>query len=82
LSIHRKKCRSRVEATLRVLETSTGLPRDELVSRVAAIDKKAVDQLVKQTSKDRAHTRLLKAELENVANTSFSPRLWAKEVSA
>jgi RecB family exonuclease len=70
------------EATVRVLEAATGLPRDELVSRIATIDKKAVGQLVKETSKDRAHSRLLKAELENVANTSFSPRLWAKKVSA
>jgi RecB family exonuclease len=70
------------EATLRVLETATGLPRDELVSRIAAVDKKAVDRLVKETSKDRAHSRLLKAELENVASKSYSPRLWAKEISA
>ena len=70
------------EPTLRVLEKTTGLSRDELLSRVTAIDKKAVDQLVKEASKDRAHTRLLKAELENVAAKSFSPRLWAKQVSA
>ena len=70
------------EPTLRVLEDTTGIAREELVSRVAAIDKKAVDKLVKETGKDRARSRLLKAELENVAGKSFSPRLWAKEVSA
>jgi len=70
------------EPTLRVLEDTTGLPREELVTRVAAIDKKAVDKLVKETGKDRARSRLHKAELENVAGKSFSPRLWAKEVSA
>ncbi|PID38732.1 MAG: hypothetical protein CSB49_04000 [Proteobacteria bacterium] len=69
------------EPTLRVLEDTTGLSRDELVSKVAAIDKKAVDKLVKDTGKDRARSRLLKAELENVAAKSHSPRLWAKEVS-
>ena len=70
------------EPTLRVLEDTTGLPRDELVSRVAAIDKKAVAKLVKDAGKDRARARLLKAALENVAAKSHSPRLWAKEVSA
>ena len=70
------------EPTLRVLEGTTGLSRDELVLRVGSIDKKAVDRLVKEVSKDRARTRLLKAELENVADKSHSPRLWAKEVSA
>ena len=70
------------EPTLRVLEDTTGLPREELVTRVAAIDKKAVDKLVKEAGKDRARARLLKAELENVAAKSHSPRLWAKEVSA
>jgi RecB family exonuclease len=70
------------EATLRVLETATGLPRDELVSRVAAINKRGVDQLVKETRGDRARSRLLKAELEHVASKSYSPRLWAKEISA
>jgi RecB family exonuclease len=70
------------EATLRVLQHTTGLARDELVSRIAAVDKKAVDRLVKEASKDRAHSRLLKAELENVAAKSYSPRLWVKEVPA
>jgi RecB family exonuclease len=70
------------EPTLRVLEATTGLSRDELVSQVAAIDKKAVDKLVKEAGKDRACALLLKAELENVAAQSHSPRLWAKEVSA
>ena len=69
------------EPTLRVLEGSTDLSRDELVSQVAAIDKKAVDRLVKDSSKDRARVRMLKTELETIAKKSYSPRLWAKEVS-
>ena len=68
------------EQTLLALNDITGLSRDELVSQVAAIDKKAVDQLVKDVSKDRSHARLVKAELENVATKSYSPRLWAKAV--
>jgi len=69
------------EPTLRVLEGNTDLSRDELVSQVAAIDKKAVDRLVKDSSKDRARVRMLKTELETIAKKSYSPRLWAKEVS-
>ncbi len=70
------------EPTLRVLAGATGLPKDELVARLAAIDKKALDRLVKEVAQDRARARLLKAELENVASKSHSPRLWAKEVPA
>jgi len=70
------------EPTLRVLAGSTGLSKDELVARLAAIDKKALDRLVKEVAQDRARARLLKAELENVASKSHSPRLWAKEVPA
>jgi RecB family exonuclease len=77
-----KKLEYPFEATLRVLETATGLPRDELVCRIAAVNKKAVDQLVKETRGDRARSLMLKAELEHVAAKSYSPRLWAKEISA
>jgi len=72
------------DATLGILAEATGLSRDELVDRIAAIDKKSVDALLKELGKstDRARVRLLKAELETVADKKFSPRLWAKEVPA
>jgi CRISPR/Cas system-associated exonuclease Cas4 (RecB family) len=69
------------EPTLRVLEDTTGLSRDELVTCVATIDKKAVDKLVKKTGEDRARSLLLKAELENVATKSHSPRLWSRRAA-
>ena len=56
--------------------------KDRLVARLAAIDKKALDKLLKELGKttERARVRLIKTELEAVADKSFSPRLWAKEV--
>ena len=73
-----------LEPALAVLQEATGLGRDELIAQLAAIDKKALDKLLKQLGKtvDRARVRLLKTELEAVADTSYSPRFWAKEVSA
>ena len=72
------------EPTLDVLQGATGLSRDELVARLAAIDKKALDKLLKELGKstDRARVRLVKTELEAVADKSYFPRLWAKEVAA
>ena len=72
------------EPTLRVLTEATGRSRDEIAARLAAIDKKALDALLKELGKttDRAQIRLLKAELETHADKRFSPRFWAKEVPA
>lgn len=72
------------EATLRVLAEATEVPREELAARLAAIDKKALEALLKELGKttDRARIRLLKTELESVADTSHLPRFWAKEVPA
>lgn len=73
-----------LDPTLAVLQEATGLDRDDLLARLAAVDKKALDGLLKDVGKttDRARVRMLKAELEALADKSFSPRFWAKEVSA
>lgn len=73
-----------LEPTLRVLESKTGRGRDELVTRLAAIDKDALDTLVREVTKglDRSSTHLLRAELDAVAQKSVSPRFVAKEVRA
>ena len=68
--------------TVEVLGSATGMSWNELVQRVAVVDNKALDKLVKEVSENRAQARVLKAELENIAKKSHSPRLWAKEVSA
>ena len=72
------------EPTLKVLQEATGLDRQELVARLAAIDKKALDKLLKELGKttDRARVRLVKTELEAVADKSYFPRLWGKAVQA
>lgn len=73
-----------LEPTLRVLETKTGRPRDELVTRLAAIDKDALDTLVREVTKglDRSSSHLLRVELDAVAQKAVSPRFVAKEVRA
>lgn len=73
-----------LEPTLRVLSEATGLPREELAARLTAIDKKSLDALLKELGKttDRARVRLIKTELETLADKSFWPRFWAKGVSA
>jgi len=67
-----------LEPTLQILTGATGQDRDALVARLATIDKKALDALVKEVAPERARARLLKTELETVAKKSYSPRLWAK----
>ena len=67
-----------LEPTLQILTGATGLDRKALVARLATIDKKALDALVKEVAPERARARLLKTELETVAKKSYSPRLWAK----
>lgn len=71
-----------LEPTLAVLGQATGLGRDELVSRVATVDKKALDALVKEVTKDRARAQMLKTELEAVAVATHSPRFFSKGVAA
>lgn len=73
-----------LEPTLRILSEATGVARDELLKRLASVDNKALDALLKELGKstDRARVRLLKAELESVADKTHSPRFWAKKVPA
>jgi putative RecB family exonuclease len=57
--------------------------RDELLAKLGAIDKKALDALLKSLGKklDKPRVSLLKAELEAHADKTHSPRFWAKEVA-
>lgn len=72
-----------LEPTVAVLAHATGLPREELLQRLASVDKKALDALLKDAGKrmGSAHMALLKAELESLAAKHHSPRFWAKEVA-
>ncbi len=72
-----------LEPTLSLLADATGLSRDEVLEKLGAIDKKALDALLKSLGKklDKPRVSLLKAELEAHADKKMSPRLWAKEVA-
>jgi putative RecB family exonuclease len=67
--------------TLELVGGATGLTRDELIERIAAVDKDALDTLLKDFSKNqpKARVSLLKAELEAKAKKRHTPRLWARE---
>jgi RecB family exonuclease len=71
-----------LDRTLRVLEAQTGKPRDELLARVAIVDKDALDALVRETTKglDKSGGHIFRAELDAVAERSITPRFNAKEV--
>jgi CRISPR/Cas system-associated exonuclease Cas4 (RecB family) len=68
--------------TLRVLQEKTGLAADELVERVAVIDKERLDTLLRDVAKtkDRSSANLLRAEVETLADRTISPRFTAKAV--
>jgi len=72
------------EATIDLLGRSTGQPKDQLISALAVIDNKSLEDflkaLVKRTDKNRV--AMLKAEVEANASKVFIPRFWAKEVAA
>lgn len=72
-----------LEPTLSLLADATALSRDEVLGKLGAIDKKALDALLKSLGKklDKPRVSLLKAELEAHADKRMSPRLWAKEVA-
>jgi hypothetical protein len=70
-----------LEPTLSLLASATGLSRDAMIGRLGAIDKKALDALLKSLGKrlDRPRISLLKAELDARAAKKLSPRFWAKK---
>lgn len=72
-----------LEPTLSLLADATGLSHDEVLGKLGAIDKKALDALLKSLGKklEKPRVSLLKAELEAHADKKLSPRLWAKEVA-
>ncbi|MBM4356214.1 MAG: PD-(D/E)XK nuclease family protein, partial [Deltaproteobacteria bacterium] len=71
-----------LEPTVETIEKATGMERASLVARLAAVDKKALDALLKELAGrlDKPKLMLLKAELEAAATISYSPRFWAKAV--
>jgi RecB family exonuclease len=72
-----------LETTLELVGRVTGLSWTDLVPKLAVVDNKALEALLKELGKslDKPRVTLLKAELEAKAKKSHSPRFWAKEVS-
>lgn len=72
-----------LDATIELTQKATGMSREDLIGKLAVIDKKPLDNLIKELGKtaERSRVALLKAELEAVAQKSHSPRFWAKEVA-
>lgn len=72
-----------LDTTLGMLEQASGLPRDQIVERIATVDSKALDKFIGSLGKniDRSRVLLLKADLEAAADKSYSPRFWAKQVN-
>src|SRR5690606_20744131 len=72
-----------LDRTLAVLAEATGLDREALLERIASVDNKALEALLKELGKalDRPRVNLLKAELDAIAKKTHSPRFWAKEVA-
>jgi RecB family exonuclease len=69
--------------TIELIGRATGRSWTDLVPRLAVIDNKALEALLKELAGtlDKPRVTLLKAELEAKAKKSHSPRFWAKEVS-
>ena len=70
------------EPTFELLEKATGRDRTSLLPGLASIDKKSLDALLKELAgeMDKPKLLMLKAELEAIADKSYSPRFWAKAV--
>jgi putative RecB family exonuclease len=69
-----------VDSTLKTLTKATGLSRDDLLGKLASIEKKALEAFLKDLAGtlEKPRLNLLKAELEAIATRSFSSRFWAK----
>jgi putative RecB family exonuclease len=69
-------------ATVEALAEAAGLSRDEVEGEVLAVDKKRVDEMLRTLGKrvEPAKIRLLKAQLDHVAEKTYVPRLTAKAV--
>ena len=80
---HAEKLDYPLEATLDALARATGKSTAELLTAIAAIDNKALDDFLKKLTKetDKNRVALLKAELEAGATKTQIPRFWAKEVA-
>jgi putative RecB family exonuclease len=70
-----------LEATVERFVEATGMSRDDVVRRVAVIDKGAVDELLKEARQrlSRGQAAMLHAEIDALAERKFSQRFSSKE---
>ncbi len=70
------------DATVAALAEASGLGRDEVEREILAVEKKRVDEFVGRLGKRIGvpQVRLLKVQLDHVAEKSFVPRLTARAV--
>ena len=69
-----------LDKTIELLGSVTDMDKWELLDRIAVVDNKALESLLKEIGKntDRSRVNLLKAELDAAATKRFTPRFWAK----
>jgi putative RecB family exonuclease len=72
------------EATVEQLVESTGMARDEVLRRVATIEKGKIDDFLKDARKTlpRSQVALLRAEVDGLAERRFSQRFSSKGASS
>jgi len=80
---HSKQVTYPVEATLNVFQKMVGINEQEAREQLLVVDKAHVDTLIKQLGKSmkRPEHQMLKAELDAVAETTFTPRFYSKEAT-
>jgi len=68
--------------TIELLGSVADMDKWELLDRIAVVDNKSLESLLKEIGKntDRSRVNLLKAELDAAATKRFTPRFWAKGV--
>ncbi len=64
------------------LAAASGMDRDEVIGKIATVEKKRLDALLKGAVKSavgQSRSMILKAEIDASAKKTYSSRLWAKE---
>jgi RecB family exonuclease len=68
-----------LDETLATLAAATNLPKEDLLDRIAVVDKERLERFLKGLEIERPRLNLLKAELEAKAKRTLTPRFWAKQ---
>jgi hypothetical protein len=66
-----------LQGTLELLQRMAGLDPEKTLSRIVAVDPKAVDVLLAEQVAQKSKQKLIKAELDAIAERTYSPRFWA-----